>query len=36
MREEIDHRAVTLVINTTKLTGRTRKNAISQYLAHRH
>lgn len=35
IQEDIDHRAVTLVINTTKLTGRTLKNAISQYLAHR-
>lgn len=35
MQEDIDHRAVTLVISTAKLTGRTLKSAISKYLAHR-
>ena len=35
MQEDIEHRAVTLVINGVKLTGRTLKNAISKYLAHR-
>ena len=35
MQEDIDHRAVTLVINTTKMTTRILKNAILKYLAHR-
>lgn len=34
MQEEIEQRSVTLVISTTKLTGRVLKNAISKYLAH--
>ncbi len=33
MQEDIEHRAVTLVINATKLTGRTLKSAIAKYLA---
>ncbi|MEG1756689.1 MAG: PcfB family protein [Clostridia bacterium] len=35
MQEDIDHRAVTLAINTTKMTARVLKNAITKYLAHR-
>ena len=35
MQEDIDHRAVTLAINTTKMTTRALKNAITKYLAHR-
>lgn len=34
MQEEIEQRSVTLVISTTKLTGRVLKNAISKYLSH--
>lgn len=34
MQEDIDHRAVALVINTTKMTGRALKSAITKYLAH--
>lgn len=35
MQEEIDNRAVTLAISTTKLTGRVLKAAMSKYLAYR-
>jgi hypothetical protein len=35
MQEEVDNRAVTLAISTTKLTGRVLKAAVSKYLAHR-
>ena len=35
MQEEVENRAVTLVISATKLTGRLLKAAISKYLAHR-
>ena len=35
MQEDIDHRAVTLAINTTKMTARVLKSAITKYLAHR-
>lgn len=35
MQEDIDHRAVTLAVNTTKMTTRALKNAITKYLAHR-
>ena len=34
MQEDIDHRAVALVISTTKMTGRALKSAITKYLAH--
>jgi len=32
MREDIEHRFVTLAINTTKMTARALKNAISKFL----
>ena len=35
MQEDIDHRAVTLAINATKMTARVLKSAITKYLAHR-
>ena len=35
MQEEVDNRAVTLAISTTKLTGRVLKAAMSKYLAYR-
>lgn len=35
MQEDIDHRAVTLAINATKITVRVLKSAITKYLAHR-
>lgn len=35
MQEEVDNRTVTLVISTTKLTGRVLKTAIDKYLANR-
>mgnify|MGYP002748308424 FL=1 len=35
MQEDIDHRAVTLAINATKITARVLKSAITKYLAHR-
>lgn len=35
MQEDIEHRSVTLVINTAKITARALKAAISKYLAHR-
>lgn len=35
MQEELENRTVTLVISTTKLTARTLKSAISQYLNYR-
>lgn len=35
MQEEVENRTVTLVISSTKLTGRMLKSAISKYLAHR-
>ena len=35
MQEEVENRAVTLVISTTKLTGRLLKAAILKYLASR-
>lgn len=34
MQEEVEQRTVTLAINTTKLTGRLLKSAISKYLAY--
>lgn len=34
MQEEVENRAVTLVISTTKLSGRVLKAAIDKYLAH--
>lgn len=34
MQEDIDHRAVTLAINATKITARVLKSAITKYLAH--
>lgn len=35
MQEEVENKAVTLAINTTKITARALKNAISKYLSHR-
>lgn len=35
MQEDIDHRTVTLAINTAKMTARVLKSAIMKYLAHR-
>ena len=35
MQEEVESRTLTLIINGSKLTGRTLKSAMSQYLAHR-
>lgn len=35
MQEEVENRAVTLVISATKLTGRLLKAAILKYLASR-
>ena len=35
MQEEVENRAVTLVINATKLTGRVLKSAILKYMAAR-
>ena len=35
MQEEVESRTLTLIINGTKLTGRTLKSAMSLYLAHR-
>lgn len=34
-QEEVENRTVTLAVNTTKLTARVLKNAISKYLAYR-
>lgn len=34
LQEDIEQRSVTLAINTTKLTGRVLKTAISKFLAH--
>jgi hypothetical protein len=34
LQEEVEQRTVTLAINTTKLTGRLLKSAISKYLAY--
>ena len=35
MQEEVENKTLTLVINSSKLTGRTLKSAIAKYLAHR-
>lgn len=35
MQEEVENKTVTLVINSTKFSGRVLKSAISKYLAHR-
>ena len=35
MQEEVENKTLTLVINGSKLTGRTLKSAISKFLAHR-
>ena len=35
MQEEVENKTLALVVNGTKFTGRTLKNAISRYLAHR-
>ena len=32
MQEEVENKAITLAINTTKMTARALKNAISKYL----
>ncbi len=35
MQEEVEQRSLTLAVNTTKMSGRIMKEAISKYLAHR-
>lgn len=35
MQEEVENRSVTLIISSTKLTGRVLKEAIAKYLVHR-
>ena len=35
MQEEVENKSVTLIINSTKFTGRVLKSAIFKYLAHR-
>lgn len=35
MQEDIEHRSVTLAVNTAKMTARALKSAISKYLNHR-
>ncbi len=35
MQEEVENKSVTLIINSTKFTGRVLKSAICKYLAHR-
>lgn len=35
MQEEVENRSVTLIISSSKLTGRMLKSAIDKYLAHR-
>jgi len=35
MQEEVDNKSIMLVINTSKMTARALKNAISKYLNHR-
>lgn len=35
MQEEVEHRSVTLIVNTGKFTGRVLKAAIAKYMAHR-
>ncbi len=35
MQEEVENKSVTLIINSTKFSGRVLKSAISKYLAHR-
>ena len=34
MQEEVEQKSVTLIINSTKFTGRVLKNAIAKYMAH--
>lgn len=34
MQEEVEHRSVTLIVNTGKFSGRVLKAAISKYMAH--
>ena len=34
MQEEVENRTLTLIINSSKLTGRTLKSAMDKYLAH--
>ena len=34
MQEEVESRTLTLIVNSSKFTGRTLKDAISKYLAH--
>jgi len=34
MQEEVEQRSVTLIVNSSKFTGRVLKNAIAKYLAH--
>ena len=35
MQEEVENKTLTLIINGSKLTGRTLKSAMDKYLAHR-
>ena len=35
MQEEVEHRSVTLIVNTGKFTGRVLKAAIAKHMAHR-
>lgn len=35
MQEEVENRTVTLIVSSTKLTGRVLKDAVAKYLAHR-
>ena len=34
MQEEVENKTLTLIINGSKLTGRTLKSAMDKYLAH--
>ena len=35
MQEEVEHRSVTLIINSAKFSGRVLKTAIGKYMNHR-
>ena len=35
MQEEVESRTLTLIVSSSKFTGRTLKEAIGKYLAHR-
>ena len=36
MQEEVENKTVTLIVNTTKMTGRTLKEALRKYLAYQN